>query len=62
MKRVVVFGDLSSDSTSEQYPTVTMCDGCIAEENAKKEDSSIVAIDGDAGADDGPCEGCGEEL
>lgn len=61
MKRAVIYGDLSSDSTSDQYPTVTLCDDCIAEDAARKEDAQIVSLAGDAGADDGPCEWCGVE-
>ena len=61
MKRAVIFGDLSSDSTSEQYPTVTLCDVCIEKDAALKVDSQVVSIDGDAGPDDGPCEWCDAE-
>ena len=61
MKRAVVFGDLSSDSTSEQYPTVTLCDECIASDAEQREDSQVVSIEGGAGQDDGPCEWCGAE-
>lgn len=61
MKRAVIFGDLSSDSTSEQYPTVTLCDECIADDEKKREDSQVVSIDGSASSDDGPCEWCGGE-
>ena len=62
MKRVVVFGNLSSDSTSEQYPTVTLCDDCIADDKKKREDSQVVSIDGSASSDDGSCEWCGSEI
>ncbi len=61
MKRAMIYGDLSSDSTADQYPTVTLCDDCIAEDAARKENAQIVGFDGDAGADDGPCEWCGTE-
>ena len=30
MKTCDVWGDLSSDSTSEQYPTVAVCDDCFS--------------------------------
>jgi hypothetical protein len=62
MQRAVIFGDLSSDSTSEQYPTVTLCGGCIMEDEARMEDQQIVALDGLADPDDGPCEWCGAET
>ena len=61
MKRAVVFGDLGADSTSDQYPTITLCDDCIAEDRKLKDDSQVVSIDGDASTDDGPCEWCGAE-
>lgn len=62
MKRAVVFGDLSSDSTSEQYPTITLCDECISKDEGLKEDSQVVSIDGSASSDDGACEWCGNEA
>jgi len=61
MKTAVIYGDLSSDSTSDQYPTVTLCEACIRQDQALEERSQIVAIEGDAGPDDGPCEWCDEE-
>lgn len=61
MKRVVVFGDLGADSTSDQYPTVTLCAECIAKDRELKVDSQVVSIDRDAVPDDGPCEWCGAE-
>lgn len=61
MKRAVIFGDLTSDSTSEQYPTVTICDDCIRTDEKLKNDSRVVSIQGSAGPEDGPCEWCGAE-
>lgn len=61
MKRAVIFGDMSSDSTSDQYPTVTLCEECIRLDEDKKEDAQIVSIEGDATPEDGPCEWCGAE-
>lgn len=29
MKTCVVFGDLSSDSATDQYPTIQICDDCL---------------------------------
>jgi hypothetical protein len=37
MKSCVVFGDLSSDRTSENYPTVQVCDECIEAEQKELE-------------------------
>jgi hypothetical protein len=62
MKRAVVYGDMSSDSTSENYPTITLCEDCIAKDAARKEDSQVVSIDGEAEPEDGPCEWCGAET
>ncbi|SFU15537.1 hypothetical protein SAMN05444141_11145 [Pseudovibrio denitrificans] len=55
MLRVVVFGDLSSDRASEQYPTITICPECF-EANEHAEDDPIVSVDG---VGQGACEWCG---
>jgi len=44
MMNCMLWGDLSSDSTSEQYPEEPVCTGCINEEQAKGEDSRIVSV------------------
>lgn len=44
MKNCTLWGDLSSDSTSEQYPEEPVCTDCIAEQEAKGEDSLIVSV------------------
>ena len=44
MKKCHVWGDLSSDSASENYPTVCIHDSCVQKENEKCEESSIVAV------------------
>ena len=62
MKRAVIFGDLGSDASSEQYPTVTLCEQCVADDEAREEDSQIVSIVGDAKPGDGPCEWCDAET
>lgn len=61
MQRAVIFGDLSSDLASDQYPTVTLCEECIARDEARKEDHQIVSLDREANQDDGPCEWCDAE-
>ena len=61
MKQAVIFGDLTSDRTSEQYPTVTLCENCIREDEAQRENSQIVHMAGEADADDAVCEWCGAE-
>ncbi len=45
MKACMVWGDLSSDRTSEQYPTVTVCDACVTSQMAA-ENSQIVNVVG----------------
>lgn len=61
MKRAVVYGDMTSDSTDEQYPTVVLCEECIRADESRKEESQVVSIEGEAGPDDGPCAWCDAE-
>ncbi|GAB1614861.1 hypothetical protein PSN_0583 [Pseudomonas sp. NGC7] len=42
MKTCIVFGDMQSDSTSEQYPTVILCNDCIERDAQADEDRQIV--------------------
>lgn len=58
MIRAVVYGDLSSESTSEQYPTVTLCSECLEESARDGENDAVVAVDG---VGQGPCAWCGAE-
>ena len=55
MREAVIFGDLSSDRTGEQYPTVFLCDACIAADAARKEDSQIVSVGAAVDGDDDEC-------
>jgi hypothetical protein len=41
MKTCMISGDLSSDSAAEQYPTINLCDDCVAED-AKREDNQHI--------------------
>lgn len=50
-KSYVVFGDMSADRASENYPTRTLCDECVA-------GYEVVAVNG---PEDEPCEDCGDE-
>jgi hypothetical protein len=66
MKAAMVYGDLTSDSTSEQYPTEVFCDDCFEEASKIDDDgeSSIineVTYDSSLGQE---CSRCGdtEEL
>jgi hypothetical protein len=42
MKAAMIFGDLASDKTDEQYPQVAFCDECYAELMKDEENSGIV--------------------
>jgi hypothetical protein len=45
MKTCMVWGDMSADSAADQYPSVSVCDECIADD-AKSENPQIVSIEG----------------
>jgi len=44
MKQCMLWGDLSSDRASEQYPEAPVCIDCIKAEEARGEDSRIVSV------------------
>lgn len=50
-RNYVVWGDLSSEKSSENYPTMTLCDDCV-------EEYEVVS---DEGPTSDPCESCGHE-
>jgi hypothetical protein len=56
----MIWGDMSSDRASEQYPSVTVCNDCVSAEQSSGEESQIVTVSqydsnlGDA------CEFCGK--
>lgn len=62
MKTCTVFGNMQSDSTSEQYPTVNLCNDCIEQDTQADEDHQIVC----QGAYDeyfgDRCEWCGASI
>lgn len=45
MKLCTLWGDMSADRVSEQYPQANVCEGCI-KTNINTENSPIVHIDG----------------
>lgn len=47
----VVWGDLTSDKSSENYPTMTLCEDCV-------EEFEVVTVEGPTSD---PCEECGHE-
>lgn len=59
LKECVINGDMSSDSTAENYPEVPVCEDCIEEDAARREDSQIVSVGGDVDDPDAACEFCG---
>lgn len=62
MKTCTVFGDMQSDSTAEQYPTVTLCNDCVEEDAQAKENCQIVSVgDYDESFGDS-CEWCGTKA
>jgi hypothetical protein len=42
MKTCTIYGDLSSDRTSDNYPTVQVCDECCEADEKQREDKQIV--------------------
>lgn len=59
MKSCQVWGDLSADRVNDQYPIVTVCNDCTAE-NLKGEETAIVAVVGGYDAANGEaCSFCG---
>ncbi len=44
MKTCTVWGDMLSDRTSDQYPTVTVCDACVEKHQQAGKDSKILSV------------------
>lgn len=62
MKTCVIMGDMSSDRTADNYPTVVLCDSCAEDEEAKEENSLLVSV-GDYDPDFGDtCEFCDKTV
>lgn len=60
MKICQVWGDLSSEKSSENYPTDLFCDECFESMSPGTEDSGIVAYQEDDGSFGDICSGCGK--
>lgn len=45
MKTCAIFGDLSSDRASGNYPTVQICDECLAADEKRQEGRKFVTAD-----------------
>ena len=74
MKTCMIWGDMSSDRASEQYPSVTVCDDCVARadirisydpetgfigKSVKNQEKSITVSEYDPSLGD-TCEFCGK--
>lgn len=62
MKSCVIFGDLSSDETDDNYPTVAVCDECVAKHEAAQEDSKVVSVSSHDPVHGDECDFCGKTL
>jgi len=62
MKTCTIFGDLSSEKSSDNYPTVPICDECVKEDQVRKEESKIVQIGAFDPSLGDVCEFCGKTL
>lgn len=43
MKTCIIYGNLASDSTAENYPTVQICDECALADEKREENAQIVS-------------------
>ncbi|EMJ4935765.1 hypothetical protein N5C93_01940 [Pseudomonas nitroreducens] len=59
MKTCTVFGDMQSDRTAEQYPTVTLCDDCVEQDALSKDNRQIVSMGDYDDSFGDTCEWCG---
>lgn len=60
MKTCMIYGDMSSDRSSENYPTVIICDECVEGMGAGEEDSAIVSVGKYDPSLGDTCENCGK--
>lgn len=62
MKTCTIWGDLTSERSSENYPMVPVCDDCVNSNEKAKEESGIVSVhDFDKSLGD-TCEFCRKTL
>ena len=62
MKSCTIYGDMSSDKSSENYPTVAICDECVAADQASGENSQIVTVSNHDMSDGDTCAFCDKTL
>lgn len=60
MKICTVWGDMSSDKASENYPTDLFCDECFDEMAPEQENSGVVSWQEDDGSYGKQCSNCGK--
>lgn len=60
MKICTVWGDMSSEKSSENYPTDLFCDECFSEMGPGEEGSGIVSWQEDDGSYGDTCSNCGK--
>ena len=62
MKSCTIYGDMASDKSSENYPTVAVFDECVAAQQAAEEDCQIVTVSGHDLSDGDTCHFCDKTL
>lgn len=65
MKTCMVWGDVSSDSAADQYPTVAVCEDCVEIHSAASDDRdpaiiSVASFDPSLGQD--TCHFCDKHI
>lgn len=60
MKICTVWGDLSSEKSSENYPTDVFCEECFKSMRPGEEDSGVVSYQDDDGSYGNTCAECGK--
>jgi hypothetical protein len=63
MKTCVVWGDMSADRASDQYPSVAVCDDCAKTESVGSDDrdAAIISVEAfDPAYGDDECHFCGK--
>lgn len=58
MKICTVVGDLSSDRYSEQFPRVSLCDECVADDQSLPEDKQCIREIEEYDSAEGNCFSC----
>lgn len=58
MKVCTVVGDLSSDRCSEQFPRVSLCDECVAQDQSLPEDMQFIREIEEYDSAEGNCFSC----